>query len=193
MLMAKKVHYIIIISITLFILTLSKTISKITKTKTKEPPKKPSIYSFSPIDIEFKTVGLIPKIKKSELNKINRYIDSVKTLLKRLIYVNFKKKSIKLDKKVLENFEILYTKDEPFIQKEENISKHLVVLINYKKMRKRLFYSYIYKENKSSMYSGSSSHCYLGLIKINTLAYKDYIKFPNHFKMSINVLVFSHF
>ena len=185
MLMAKKVHYIIIISITLFILTLSKTINKITKTKTKEPPKKPSIYSFSPIDIEFKTVGLIAKIKKSELNKINRYIDSVKTLLKRLIYVNFKKKSIKLDKKVLESFEILYTKDEPFIQKEENISKHLVVLINYKKMRKKLFYSYIYKENKSSMYSPSSSHCYLGLIKINTLAYKDYIKFPNHFKMSL--------
>ena len=146
-------------------------------------PTKPEIYNFSPIDIEFKNITTINKIKKRNMNRINRLIKSVIFLMKSLIYVNFKKKQIILDKKVLDNFEIKYIKREPILKKPENITKHLVIITIFKKMRKKLFYSTLYKKNKNSMRSPDRRHCYLGLITINTLLIENYLNSPSLFKI----------
>ena len=138
---------------------------------------------FSSIDIEFRQVGIAPKISHKFLTRIESYINSVKKLIKALIYVNFKKKKIKLDKKVLDNFEIKYNEDEPMVYEPETLTKHLVVLINFKNMKKKLFYPTIYKEDKSLMREPDGRQCYLGLITINTKLYKNYIAWPTKFKM----------
>ena len=146
---------------------------------------KPSIYSFSPIDIEFRIVGIISKIKERDLNKVKRLANSVKSLLRSLIYVNFPKKKLTLDKKVLDNFEIEYNNYEPLLKEEEKIIKHLVVLLNFKKLRRRLFQTVIYKAKKESMRSPDKKQCYIGLININNVIYKNYMKSPLYFKMSM--------
>ena len=153
--------------------------------KNKKGPIKPSIYYFIPLDIDFRTVGKLPKIRENNLKIINRYLSSIKGLLSSLIYVNFKKKDTKLDKQVLDNFDISYDDHEPLAHNSETIRKHLVILINYKRIGKRLFSTRIYKARKSSMRSPDSRHCYLGLIYINTLIYRDYINYPIYFKMAM--------
>jgi hypothetical protein len=148
-------------------------ISHAQKRKVKKQLIKPQEYNFSPIEIEFRQVGITPKISQRLLNRIESYINSVKRLIRALIYVNFKKNKIKLDKKVLDNFDIKYDEDEPLISEPETLSKHLVVLYNFKKMRKKLFYPTIYKEDKSLMTEPDKRQCFLGLITINTLLYKN--------------------
>ena len=146
---------------------------------------KPSVYSFSPIDIEFRIVGIISKIKERDLNKVKRLANSVKSLLRSLIYVNFAKKKLTLDKKVLDNFEIEYNNYEPLLKEEEKIIKHLVVLLNFKKLRRRLFQTVIYKAKTDSIRIQYKKQCYIGLININNVIYKNYMKSPLYFKMSI--------
>ena len=174
----KKSVLLIILFLSFFIYSFQKNIDK-----TKKGPIKTPTYIFTPIDIEFRIVGDISNIKEKYLNKINRYTNSVKSLLKSLIYVNFEKKKLTLNKNVLDNFNIKYTDDEPLIHNKEIITKHLVILLNFKKMRRRLFYTTIYKTKKSSMSSPGKRHCYLGLIIINISEYKKYLKNPLNFKI----------
>ena len=175
--MPKQFYFLII----LVIIPFAFTVQKKKDDKTKKLIKKPQIYDFSPLDIEFRTVG--KKINEKDLKAINAITKSVTNLLRSLIYVNFRKKKLTLDKKVLDNFNIQYTKKEPLANKKETITKHLVILLNYKQLRTRLLHSTIYKENKSSMRSPDGRHCYLGLININTLKYKKYLNYQSYFMM----------
>ena len=183
---SKKFSFLILIFFAIFNYSFQKKEETTKKQITKTPT-----YNFIPIDIEFRTVGNNQNIKEKDINKIYKYGVSVKSLLKSLIYVNFSKKKITLDKKVLDNFDIIYTDDEPLIHNKETLSKHLVVLLNYKKVRSRLlFNTVIYKAKKSSMRSPDKRHCFLGLININNNEYKKYLNYPNYFKMSLIKEVF---
>ena len=154
------------------------------KRKPKKQIIKPRKYSFSPIDIDFRQVGTTQKISNKLLNRIKTYCNSVKRLIRALIYTNLAKKDIRLDKKILDNFEIKYDdEDEPLVSEPETLSKHLVVIYNFKKMRKKLFYSTLYKKDKSLMREPDSRQCFLALITINTLMFRHYIAWPTKFKM----------
>ena len=178
--MHKNFPFFVILSLTFFI-----PILQINKEKDKKYLIKPSIYNYNPLDIYFRTVGSVQKISENNLEKINRYLNSVKNLLKSLIYVNFPKIKLTLNKTVLENFDISYNNDEPLSHNSETIKKHLVILINYEQLKTRLFSTKIYKAKKNSMRNPDKKHCYLGLITINTLLYKDYINYSLYFKMTM--------
>ena len=169
----KSVLLILIIFFSLFIISSGK--------KTLKPS---SDYDYIPIEIEFKIVGITSKIKESEINAIEKLANSVKNLLRSLIYINLPKKKLTLDKKVLDNFDISYKKKEPLLDNSEVIKKHLVVLLTFKQLRpKLLFQSIIYKAKKNSMRNPDKKQCYLGLININNELYKEYIKSTWYFKM----------
>ena len=152
---------------------------------TSNSPNKPSKYKFSPIDIQFRVVGKTTNIKEKDLNSIKKIANSVKNLLKSLIYVNFIKKKLTLDKKVLDNFDIEYDDNETLIRSKEIIYKHLLVLLNFKKLKRSLFFPRVYKAQKNSMRSPERKHCYLGLISININQYKKFLNYPLYLKMSL--------
>ena len=107
--------------------------------------KKPGKFKFSPIDLEFRFIEQDNKIEKNFLNKIKKLTNSVKSLLKILIYTNLNKKSITLNQNVLDNFEIQYSSKEALLYNPETLSKNLIALFNFDKLRTKLFKTTIYK------------------------------------------------
>ena len=158
--------------------------------QSKQTIKKPGKFSFSSIELEFRFIEQNNKIANKDLKTIKRFVNSVKYLIQSLIYTNLAKKKITLDKNVLDNFEIDYSKDEPLIHNEEKINKNLIVLFNFGKLRTKLFKTTIFKENKSSMRNPDKNHCYLSLITISKSKYKQYIKTPGYFKMNLMKEIF---
>ena len=153
--------------------------------ESKKSVKKPGKFMFSSIDLEFRFIEQYLKIGSKDLKSIKRLVNSVKSLIKSLIYTNLAKKKITLDKKVLDNLEIEYNNNEPLIHEPEVLNKNLIVLFAFGKLRTKLFKSTIFKENKSLMRSPDKKQCYLSLITISKTKYKNYLKIPNYFKMSL--------
>ena len=153
--------------------------------ESKKSIKKPGKFMFSSIDLEFRFIEQYLKIGNKDLKSIKRLVNSVKSLIKSLIYTNLAKKKITLDKKVLDNLEIEYNNNEPLIHEPEVLNKNLIVLFAFGKLRTKLFKSTIFKENKSLMRSPDKKQCYLSLITISKTKYKNYLKIPNYFKMSL--------
>jgi len=140
-------------------------------TKNKKPVKKPSLYSFNNIDLEFRFIETKDstkdkKISIKDVKSIKKLVRSVKSLLTSLIYTNMGKKKVVLNKSLLNNFDIDYSYDEPLINKPENVSKHLVVLFTLGNVKSKIFKSTVYKENKNSMKNPDKKHCYISKIEI---------------------------
>ena len=155
----------------------------ICKKDTKKTVTKPSKYRFSNLDLEFRFIESKYKISSKDLKNIKHFANSVKSLLKSLIYSNLNKKKITLDQKLLDNFEIEYDYNEPLIHKEEVLNKHLIVLFSFSKRKSKLFKTTIYKENKSLMRNPDKNYCNIGLITISLSKYKQYLNNPNYFKV----------
>ena len=161
------------------------------ETKNKKPVKKPSLYSFTNIDLEFrfietKSSNKDKKISTKDLGSIKKLVRSVKSLLTSLIYTNMSKKKTILNKSLLDNFDIDYSYDEPLIIKPENISKHLVVLFTVGNAKTKIFKTTIYKENKNSMKNPDKRHCYISKIEITqNKKIREYINNPNYFRMTL--------
>ena len=155
----------------------------ICKKDTKKTVTKPSKYRFSNLDLEFRFIESKYKISSKDLKNIKHFANSVKSLLKSLIYSNLNKKKITLDQKLLDNFEIEYDYNEPLIHKEEVLNKHLIILFSFSKRKSKLFKTTIYKENKSLMRNPDKNYCNIGLITISLSKYKQYLNNPNYFKV----------
>ena len=151
---------------------------------------KPGKFKFSPIDLEFRFIEQINKTDKKILNVVKKLFNSVKLLLKNLIYTNLNKKKLTLDRKVLDNFEIQYSSNEPLIYNQETLNKNLIVLFTFDKLKTKLFKTTIFKENKNSMRNPDKKHCYLGLIAISKTHLKKYNNNPAFIKISLIKQIF---
>ena len=157
------------------------------QTKTKKTITKPSSYRFDNIDIEFKFIEnkYTKKIGNNDLKTIKRLLSSTKNLVTSLIYTNLAKKKVELGQNLLDNFDIEYNKNEPLVKKSEQLNKHLLVLFMFGNIKSKIFKTAIYKENKNSMKNPDKKLCSIGKITISNKKYKEYIKKPNYFRMSL--------
>ena len=181
----KTVHLFLLFFITNFVFIMSITTSK---TSSIKKTKINSDQNFNPFIIAYKMIDN-KGINKATLKKIRSQLIDILNIFRALIYTNLAKRNINLNTTVLKSFKIR-VKESLF--KEEDFKKHLLLLINFKKLPNQKICTYeLYKpKRKDNEEKASKRICRIALLNINSNINFDKIQFDTKFKLSIIQQIF---